>query len=59
MNEKIFKQGDLINPQNAYVLNQYEVNFYNKFTTEIKRCLYASSKEKLLNGRHKFLITCK
>ncbi len=46
--------GDLINPQNKYVLKQHEVNFYNQFTIELNDLTFRADQEFILDRRFRF-----
>ena len=52
------KHGDLVSPFTNRVLNQYEVNAYNRYTLDFNRFTYTVEKEFMLDQRHRYVVNC-
>lgn len=59
MVQKRLKVGELINPNNGYVLNATEVESYNRYSDDIAEMARKNNKsavEILKDNRHKYLV---
>ena len=52
------KHGDLVSPFTNRVLNQVEVNAYNRYTSDFNKFTYTAEKEFMLDQRHRYVLNC-
>ena len=52
------KHGALVSPFTARVLNQAEVDAYNRYTLDFNRFTYTTEKDFILDQRHRYILNC-
>jgi hypothetical protein len=52
------EHGDLVSPFTNRVLNQVEVDAYNRYTLDFNRFTYTAEKELMLDQRHRYVVIC-
>ena len=48
--------GDLVSPFTNRILNQIEVDAYNRYTLDFNRFTYTAEKEFMLDQRHRYVV---
>jgi hypothetical protein len=56
--QPMVKHGDLVSPFTNRVLNQVEVDTYNRYTSDFNKFTYTSEKEFMLDQRHRYVLNC-
>ena len=56
--QPMVKHGDLVSPFTNRVLNQVEVDAYNRYTFDFNRFTYTAEKEFILDQRHRYVLNC-